>query len=175
MCSPDVLLNTIKITTNSAMNIFDEYSNNKAIKQEQNYRTQIAINNIKNAQNEGRRQQQLGIEKSRSEKIAGLRQAQDIVAQNAANGFISNSGTNYLQYEDVVDDAYQNANSAINQYNSNADVYFKKANSYLNDLNTQIKAYNSNLIKNNYNSLGNYYKVAKNWYSDVWGNDNEYI
>lgn len=128
------------------------------------YKTQIALNNAKSAQNEALRQQQLGIEEARKEKIEGIKEANLQTAKNAASGLDAASSTSIQNYQDTIDTANANAASVKNQYDLKADSYFDSANSYLNQINEYNNSYNASLYSNAINSLGSVGKVAGKWY-----------
>ena len=131
---------------------------------EYEYRSQIALSNYKTAQNNAKEQIQLGIDKSREQKIEGLKKASVLLAKNASSGFDALSDTNYQNYSDVTTESYDDAQKIMDSYNLSADSYFQKANSYLNDYNNQYYSYKKTLKKNALNSLGNYTKVALSWF-----------
>ena len=134
-------------------------------RKENKYRTQVAVNNAKNAQNEALRQKQMGIEKAREEKIAGIEQKNRQIAINSAGGFDAMSGTNQYSYQDIKDKANSSAISAQKSYNLQADSYFDTANSYLKQANEYNRSYNASFFQNSLQYLGNASKVAQNWYS----------
>ena len=55
-----------------------------------NYRTSLALNNMKEAKENAYAQKQLGIEEARKQKIEGIKRAKELIAQNAAGGFLDN-------------------------------------------------------------------------------------
>lgn len=172
MCSPDavrtgvsLVVNGLKITTQVASTV------NEVKTQEMNnkYRAQVAINNVKEAQNNAKELQQAGIEKSRLQKIEGLRQIERQKAQNGANGFNLNSFTNTQSYDDTLSGYNSNAQNILDDYNSKADSYYSKANNYLN---SYTNNYNQNQYKSAVNALGNTLSVAKTWYSNTKEDNN---
>ena len=71
-------------------------------------------------------------------------------------------------------DSKNSANEIQNMYKENADKYLDRANDVLNEYNQYSKNYNSNLLKSAINSLGNYSRVAKSWYTPQ-GEQNVYF
>lgn len=148
------------LTSSLASNATEYYANKDNLK----YRTQIALNNAKNAQNEALRQKQLGIDSARLEKIEGIRAANILKAQNSATGLDVSSQTSKYSYEDVYQQADINANLARKEYDLNSSAYFRQANNYLNEVNNYQKSYNNALFNNALNALGKTQKVAEEWY-----------
>ena len=128
------------------------------------YRTQAALNNVKIAQNEALRQQQLGINAARQEKIDGIRERNMMIAKNAASGFNIDSGTNLYNYQDTIDKANLNADIVKNSYDIKADSYFNQANSYLSGAGQYQTEYKNSLFNTAHNTLGGMKKVADDWY-----------
>jgi len=128
------------------------------------YRTNLALNNMEEAKQEGYAQRQLGIEEARKEKLEGLRKSAELMAQNASGGFEATSGNNLYSYEDSIDSSYQNAFDIQQARYIRADNYFDKAREYLNE----AKGYQSEkkkLSKNSFfNALGNTGQVASRWF-----------
>ena len=114
----------------------------------------------------------MGIDKARDERIAGIKAASAVLAQNSSGGFDVNSDTNFLNYIDTRNSAFSNAKSIEDEYNSKAQNYYSKANNYLNNYNISKKSYKQSLVKSAINSLGNYTKVASSWYLDNIEGDN---
>ena len=135
-------------------------------KQENKYRTQIAINNAKNAQNEALRQKQMGIDASRQEKIQGIQEVSKKRVQSASGGFSSLDGTNQFIYQDVLSGANFEAQKVKNSFDLKADSYFDKANEYLNQASKNTKDYNTLVFQKGMQYLGNANKVAQNWYQN---------
>lgn len=133
------------------------------------YRSQVAITNAKNAQNEAKKQIQLGIEKSRNEKISGIQKANALLAQNASSNTDAFSQTNLQNFSDIKDISFSNADSIQDGYYAKADTYFSKANSYLYANKVNNQNYKNSLYKTALNSLGNYTQVALDWYSESEG------
>ena len=172
MCVPiDPITTAITTLTAVAGGIVTANQQNRQIKKTNEYRAQIAKNNIQNSVNEARKQQQLGIDKSREEKIEGLKNANRLKAQNAASGFDINSTTNNLNYSDILNTAQANADNIQTRYNENADNYFQRANSYITNynMNSSINQEKNDLFAT---ALGSVSKVAKNWYSKGGNNGN---
>ena len=157
--------NAIKGVVSAASIAVSTINNYNQQKDAINYRTSLALNNMKEAEKEGQLQKQLGIEEARKQKIAGLKRADDLMAQNASSGFNSDSGNNLLGYEDSLNSSYQEAYDIQQAYNIRADNYFEKANSYLNDAKSyqkQKKDLKRGVVMN---ALGNSTQVAKRWFS----------
>lgn len=164
MCTP--ALGAISAISSIATGVLGEVSNIKSNRDNYKYRTQVALNNAKIAQDEALRQQQLGIEKSRLEKIEGIQKANKLKAINSASGFDLNSQTNTLAYQDVTDLADYNAENIKKEYEVRADSYFNQANSYLNSAKQARKEYNQSLFDYSLNALGKIQNVAGSWYSN---------
>ena len=164
MCVPGAQ-EIAKIATTVGMIAAKTAINNREIKKEAEYRAQVAINNIKNSQNEAQTQQQIGIEKSREEKISGMKKASMVLAKNASSGADTIYDTNYQNYLDEIEASNNSAQSIIDEYNLKADSYFQKANDYYLDYQNQRKQYKNSFMKNALNSLGSFSSVASNWYS----------
>ena len=169
MCVPGVL-QVSQIAANIGKSVIDYNQQSKA----NEYRSQVAINNIKSAQDEAKRQIQLGIEKSREEKILGIKKANALLAKSASSNTDAVSDSNLQNYYDIQDMSNLNAQNIQNEYNLKADAYFDKANSYLNSYRTSQKTYRNSVLKNAVNSLGGYSKVASSWYSTGNGGFNNY-
>ena len=152
------VINAATTTANAYMSYKQESENNE-------YRKQVAINNIKNLENEALRQNQLGIEKAREQRLEGIKKANTAAAISAASGFDMNSFTTLQNYSDVLNNSEISASAIQDEYKQNAESYLNRANSILNEYNNYSKNHNSNLYKSAINSLGNYTKVAQNWYT----------
>lgn len=129
------------------------------------YKTQIAVNQIKSQQNEAQRQRQLGIDKSREEKIQGLKTVSKLKAINASNGFDTSSQTNLYNYDDTKNEYDYSANNILESYYSNAEKYDEQARNNISDLN----------FKNDtkkLNSIGSTLQVAEDWYKKGAKNGN---
>lgn len=163
MCVPQAVM-AIQTAVNIATSVGKTVYEHKQQKQENEYRTQIAYNNIQTANNNAKQQIQQGIEKSREEKISGLRQASALLAKNASSNTDVMSDTNLLNYSDLQDASFNNAENIMDSYTLKADDYYKQANNYGLNLAYQQKKYNNDMRKNALNSLGTYTKVASNWY-----------
>ncbi|MBQ7287561.1 MAG: hypothetical protein IJW73_07365 [Candidatus Gastranaerophilales bacterium] len=146
-----------KILFNTTTDFITEKNNH-------DYRTQIALNNAKYAQNEAHRQMQLGIDKSRAQKIAGLTEANKLIAQQGASNLDNSSFNSDLAYQDVIENSNIASKITKNEYNASANSYFKQANAYLNQANSYQKQYNKNLFMSGFNSLGQLNQVANDWY-----------
>lgn len=155
--------NAIGQSVDILLSTFQSYSK---IKSNADYRVQIALNNAKNANNQALREKQLGIEKSRLEKISGLSEASKIKAINSASNLDSSSQTNNLNYLDAINLSYSNSQNIKNNYDIKAQSYFDKANSYINQANMYEKNYNNSLLAFADNALGKTQKVSANWYSN---------
>ena len=160
---------TAAITTliGTALSVGNMIAQNKAEEKTNEYKQQIAINQVKSAQEEAQRQKQLGIEKSREEKIKGLKEISKLQAQSASSGFDMNSQTNLFNYDDVETSYDNSANNILDSYYNNAKAYSDKADQYR----TQIKIDNVETdLKNKQefmNALGKTTKVALNWYDGL--------
>lgn len=164
MCVPSAnLAGSILNTAISGAKTISEVSN---MKSNYAYQTQIALNNAKNAQNEALRQKQLGIEKSRLEKISGLQEVNKLKAINAANNLDMMSGTSQLSYQDVQDSANNSANSIKSSYDAASESYFARANSYLETAKNYKKEYNKSIFNYSLNALGKMNQVASEWYEE---------
>ena len=150
----------------AVQNVSSTILNYKTNKDIYAYRTQIALNNAKVAQDEAMRQKQLGIEKSRLEKISGLQEVNKLKAQNSASGLDAMSQTNTLNYQDALNLSKINANSTKKEYDSQADSYFDQAHSYLNQAQTYQKQYNQSLFDYSLNALGKLGRVSNDWYGN---------
>lgn len=137
------------------------------------YRMQVALNNANAAKEEALRQQQLGINKSRQEKISGLYEANKLKAQNSASGLDIQSQTSEMMYQDVLNNSFSEAENTKNEYNTVAKSYFDQANSYLQEAGATNKQYNNSVFSNAMNALGKTGKVTSSWYDtlkDKFGN-----
>ncbi len=162
MCTP----NTFSAITplgifNTATSVVSGISNIKNEKRNLKYKTQIAINNAKAANNEALRQNQLGIEQARKEKIEGIKNMKTQMAKNASNGFDMNSNTNLQSYQDTINNANSNAETIKNDYSFKADSYFDKARDYLGNIKQYRNDYNSSVFQT---ALGGAQKVANSWF-----------
>ena len=174
MCTPHTYLPTatsnmlsgvlkgVGVVSNVASTIEDVRSN----KANSAYQTQVALNNAKIAQNEAMRQRQIGIEKSRLEKIAGLQEISQLQAKNSASNLDMMSKTNQLAYQDVFNLSNNKASAVQKEYNTNANSYFSQANNYYNQANSYKNKYNQSLFGYATNALGKYSQVAYDWYMD---------
>lgn len=149
----------------SAFTVGTSIVNNKIQRKTDEYKTQVALNQIKSQQNEAQRQAQLGIDKSREERIQGLKAVSKATAQNASNGFDTYSDTNLYNYEDIKDEYDYSANNIMEEYNSNAQKYDEQAKN-------SIAEYNFQRDNEKLNSLGNTVKVAYKWYKQGGLNGN---
>lgn len=165
MCTPNGLLsNSFYNAINTINDVGTKVSEYKTNKANYAYRTQVALNNAKMAQNEAMRQKQLGIEKSRVEKIAGIKELNTLKAKNSASNLDLTSETNLQAYQDTLDMSKLNAGSIAKEYDVNAKSYFAKANDYLNEANSYKKEYKNSLWDFSLNSLGGFGQVASEWY-----------
>lgn len=174
MCTPhtylptatsNMLLGVLKgvgVVSNVASTI-EDVRNNKA---NSVYQTQVALNNAKIAQNEAMRQRQIGIEKSRLEKIAGLQELSQLQAKNSASNLDMMSKTNQLAYQDVFNLSNAKAGTIQKEYNTSANSYFNQAYSYYNQANSYKDKYNQSLFSYGANALGKYSQVAYDWYTN---------
>lgn len=169
MCVPSAAVTGVS----SAFQMFDSatsaisaVSDFKTNRENYAYRTQIALNNAKEAQNEAMRQTQLGIEKSRLEKIQGLREVSKLQAQNSASGLDMASQTSSLAYQDAMDLSSQSANTIKKEYDTKAKSYFSQASSYFSEAQTYQNQYNKSLFDYSLNALGKMSTVASNWYNN---------
>ena len=163
MCTPFGATNTL----NAISLITDTVSGFSSLKANNDYRTQVAINNAKTSQNEALRQKQLGIEKARLERIEGLNEVSKQKAINAASNMDLASTSNQLGYEDLNSKANLNANLVKKEYDTNANSYFKQANSYLNQASSYARDYNNSLLNLSMNALGQAKKVSDDWYDNI--------
>ena len=169
MCVPHAI-GVAQMAINAAASISKTVIEYNQQEKNNEYRKQVAINNIKNANAEAQRQVQLGIDKSREEKIEGLKKASYLMTQNAASNFDVSSGSNFMNYQDIQNTSFSSAQDILDSYNYKADTYFNKANSYLNNYLYSQKAYKNSVLKSAITSLGNYSKVALSWYSNSGDN-----
>lgn len=166
MCVPQAMT-AIRIIANvgsAVARVASDVHQQSQQSKEYEYRSQIALNNIKTAQDDAREQTQLGIDKSREQKIEGIKKASVLLAKNASNGSDAFSDSNFKNYSDTLDSYYDDAQKIMENYNLSADSYFQKANSYLNDYNMQNYNYKKSVKKNALNSLGSYSSVALSWF-----------
>jgi len=170
MCVPGAV-QAVQLVTNAATGIGKTILDYNQQTKNNEYRTQVAINNITAAQNEAKRQSQIGIEKSREEKIEGLKRANSLLAKNAASNTNVFSGSNFLNYQDEQNLSFNNAQNILDSYNQKSASYYQRARNYYNNYQQSQKQYKSSMMKSALNSLGNYTKVASNWYSNNTGDD----
>ena len=166
MCTPS---NGTLQAISSIIGVTNDYWEHRQNKENYEYRTQVALNNAKKAENEARRQEQLGIEKSRQEKIEGIQKANQLKAINSASNLDVNSQTNMLAYEDIMEYSDFNADNILNQYEQSANNYFNQANSYLEEVQQYKKQYNQSLFDFALNALGKTQNVADSWYKSKRG------
>lgn len=174
MCTPNTflptessnLLNSVFKGVGVANTIASTLSDYKTYKTNAAYRTQITLNNAKNAQNEANRQRQLGIEQSRVQKIKGIQEANLLKAKNSASGLDLMSQTNKYAYQDAYNMANLNALSTKKEYENQAINYFNQANSYLNQAYQSNKQYNQTIFDYSLNALGKFNQVANQWYEN---------
>jgi len=141
-------------------------SQQKQIKNNNEYRVKVAQNNATIANSEGLRQKQIGINKSRQEKIAGIKEANRLKAVNSASGFDLNSSTAMQNYGDILNLSKIDADITKSQYDTSANSYFQQANSYLSQANLYNEQYNNSVFSNTLNALGKTAKVASNWFDN---------
>ena len=162
MCGPEgfavgqAIVNAATSITSNVISYKQEEANNE-------YRNQIAINNIKNAQNEAKLIKQTGIEEARQERIKGLQELSRQKAQNASSGFDINSNSYQQNYEDILDGYNSNAQNIENAYDRKAQSVNNSQNTIASEAIYSQNQYNLNQYKNAINSLGNYTQVASNW------------
>jgi type II secretory pathway pseudopilin PulG len=174
MCVPGPVANIVPAILSSALSVTNVIVQNNQQAKNNEYRAQVAVNNIRNAQNEAKRQTQLGIEKAREERLNGLKSASALLAKNASSNTDVYSGSNLYNYEDASKEYFQNALNIENSYNYKADKYIEKANNYLTNYNMESKLSKKSALKQNINSLGSFAKVASNWYVNSTGDINNY-
>lgn len=176
MCTPMNIIGGVLDVAKVAIDTSSRYSN---LKSNNEYRTQIAINNAKAAQNEALRQKQLGIEKSRIEKINSMQEIAKIKSKNSASNLDISSNTNNYNYQDVLNSSKLQADIIKKEYDVKANEYFKKANSYLNQANDYNRQYNNSLLGLGMGVLEDSALVAKSWYDkfqvDANGGFDDYI
>ena len=150
-----------------ASEAFKTTANYINLKNNNDYRVQVAISNAKNAQALAKNEQQIGIQKSRMEKISKLKEANALQANQAASNMQIDSYNSNLAYQDILNEGEINSNNILNEYDLNARNYYKQANNYLG----QISAYNSqfknSLIPLGFNGLGQMGKVASEWFEEI--------
>ena len=156
------ILNTTIGITNETLNFIDEKKNNE-------YRTRVALNNAKIAQSEALRQQQLGIEQSRLEKISGIQEANKLKARFASSNLDVNSLSNQLNYQDNLSFSDYKANLTERSYNATAQNYLNQSINYLNQAKNYQQDYNNSVFQNALNALGKTNKVAGEWYEGKQG------
>lgn len=153
------LINGAFNLTNSAMQVQQNKKNHE-------YRMNVALKNAEISKNNALRQQQLGIDKSRLEKISGIKEANLLKAKNAASGIDLNSTTNQQNYDDMLNQSELNASVAKKEYDFTAQNYFNQANSYLEEANNMNRQYNNSVFQNALNALGKAKKVEHVWYEN---------
>lgn len=146
---------------NSAVTTISGY---KANKENYAYRTQIALNNAKIAQNEALRQKQLGIEKARLEKINALQDLSKMQARNSASNFDAMSQTNKYAYQDMFNISNVNAKAIDEQYSMQSDKYFNQATNYLKQADDYKRQHDQSVFNYSFNALGKFKQVADDWY-----------
>ena len=158
-------MNLTKALFDITTTVTREVNAQNAAKKNNEYRVQLALNNANLAKNEGLRQQQMGIDKSRLEKINAIQVANLQKAKSSASGFDINSATSDIAYQDVLDMSYNEANNLKNEYDTRAFDYFEQANNYLNQAHAYNKQYNESIFSNALNALGKTAKVSSQWFS----------
>ena len=163
MCTPDS--NPLGTILNLATGITKEALNYNAERQNNEYKTRLALNNAQIAQNEALRQKQLGIEQSRLEKISGIQEANKQKAISAASNFDVASVTSQINYQDNISMSNYQADVIEEEYNTKAKSYFNQANSYLKQADSYQNQYNNSVFQNALNALGKTAKVSNEWIS----------
>ena len=160
MCVPTNLGNAFSAIS-SVVGTINEYN---TIRKNNEYRTEVAINNAKIAQNEALRQKQLGIEKARIETMEGMKNASRLKAKNAASNLDFASFTSELGYNDILNNSFSSANSIEKQYDNTAQNYFNQANNYLSQANNYKNLFDNSITSYSMNALGKFGKVSSNWF-----------
>ena len=160
MSRPFPVASIANVVLNTTASVISQKANN-------DYRTQVALANAKYAQNEAHRQQQLGINKARAEKISGIQEANKFAASQAASNLDSSSLNSSLAYRDYLTNADINSSIVKDEYNAKAQSYFTQANSYLGQVELYKKDYNMGLITTGLQGLDSFSKVTKDWYSEL--------
>lgn len=160
MCIPTNVVTGVSSAIGLAGTISDYKSNQKM----NEYKTQIALNNVENNKYLASQQIQQGVESARLTKIKGISSASSQMAKNASSGFDVNSATNLYGVEDIF-------NSAEMEVNNTREEYALKAQNYINNANNQILSLNSDLASNanskfktGMNILGTSLKVSNDWF-----------
>lgn len=162
MCTADS--NPYDTFINIVTGVGTEVLNFNSDKKNYEYRTRLALNNAKIAQNEALRQQQLGIEQSRLEKISGIQEANKQKAISAASNLDVDSLTSQLNYDDNIFMSDYKADVIKKEYDARANSYLNQSNSYLNQAQDLQKQYNDSVFQNALNALGKTTKVSLDWY-----------
>ena len=165
MCVPEAIqaassaINTATSITKTVLDMNHQTKNNE-------YQAQIAINNIKNAQNEAKRQTQIGINEARREKISGIRKANEVLARNAASAADSVSGSAFLNFNNTLNEGFSASKEIQDEYNYRAGKYYEKANDYAYNFKISEKNYKNSLYNTALNSLNSFSNVAASWYKE---------
>ncbi|MBQ4646397.1 MAG: hypothetical protein IJB79_03520 [Candidatus Gastranaerophilales bacterium] len=177
MCTPNAVMSAmpVNIFSNiskgvgmlaSGLDTVSQFQTNKA---NNKYRTQVALNNAKIAQQEALRQNQLGIEKSRLDKITSMQELNKIKAKNSASNLDMMSLTNELSYIDSKNFTDASSQLIKNEYSAKANSYYRNANQYLAQASEYQKQYNQSLFDYSLNALGRFNQVAFDWYENGEG------
>jgi len=162
MCTVDSVVKGVAIVARTVVPAVKTYQEQK---DNLKYRTNLALNNMKEAKNNALAQKQAGIEEARKQKISGLRLANEMFNQNASYGFEADSGNNLYNYDDTIENYYNTAFDTQHTYDVRADNYFESANEYL----KSAKSYQQQSKKVGWkvtkNALGNTTSVASKWFS----------
>ncbi len=126
-------------------------------KKNDEYKQQVALNQIKTAQLQAQNLRQEGIEKARKEKIEALKNSSSQMAKNASNGFDAISQTNMFQYDDIYNEHFSNASDILENYYRQSESYDTDARNKHNELKHDAEI-------NRYNYLGSTLSVAKKWF-----------
>lgn len=161
MCTPTDIIGGVLQAGRLVTKSVSDYSNLKANNE---YRTQVALNNAKIAQNEALKQKQIGIEKSRLEKISSMQDVAKLQAKSAASNFDTSSQTNKYNYQDVLNSAQLQSKYIQKEYDLQANEYFNQANSYINQAKDYNRQYKNSLKNFAYNVLDDSAQVSKSWY-----------
>lgn len=159
MCAPTQLYTGLS----SAIGLVSSIAKDKRDEKINEYKTQIAINNIENNKLLASQQLQQGIESAHQTKIKGMSAAATQMAKNASNGFDMNSMTNLYNIDDIYNSADSEANLTKEEYLLKAQNYINSANNQILSLNASNEANSINRFLTGMNYLGSATKVAESW------------
>ena len=164
MCEPSTITMAVGAVVSATTAVIAGIETKNQQDRNSEYRKQVAINNIKNADKQAKAAAQEGIEYSRKERLSGIREKNKLISQSAASGFDLNSDTNLLNFDDPIKNSNMNAEYIQDQYKYKSDSYMEKANSYLDEYKNSESNYNSKQYLNALNRLNDTANISLKWF-----------